>query len=121
MTGRLRLLPAFGLAMALLTLAGIEAVPCCAELVQVQFAGEVTDVTDPLGLFNNTFGVGSPVTGKYAYTPSGMVELPGGTPVSTIYVSAGGSRNLSAALGGITLDTFASPFLRLRLTNGDPV
>ena len=121
MTGEFRIRRAFGLATALLALAGIEAVPCRAESVQVRFTGEVTDVTDTLGLFNNTFAVGSPVTGKYAYTPSGMFELPGATPVSTIYVTAGGSRNLSVNLGGVALESFPSPFLRLRITNDDPV
>jgi hypothetical protein len=110
-----------GLAAALLALAASEAALCRAESVQVRFTGEVTDVTDTLGLFNNTFAVGSPVTGKYAYTPSGMFELPGATPVSTVYVTAGGSRNLSVNLGTVALESIPSPFLRLRITNDDPV
>ena len=116
-----RIRRAFSLAVALMALAAIEAAPCRADSVQVRFTGEVTDVTDTLGLFNNTFAVGSPVTGKYAYTPSGMFELPGATPVFTIYVTAGGSRNLSVNLGGVALDSFPSPLLRLGVTNDDPV
>ena len=71
-----RIRRALGLAAALLAQAAIEAAPCRADSVQVRFTGEVTDVTDTLGLFNNTFAVGSPVNGNYAYTPSGMFELP---------------------------------------------
>jgi hypothetical protein len=114
------ILSAFGLATALLTLVGFEAAPCRAESVQVRFTGEVTSIFDSLGLFNNTFGVGDPVVGFYGYTPSGMFELPGATTTETIFVTAGGSRNLSVNLGGVALETFPSPFLRLRVTNDDP-
>ena len=95
------------------------AVPGRADFIQVGFTGEVTGVSDPLGIFNNTFGVGSPVTGSYAYTPSGMFALPP-TSTAATYLSTAGSRNLLVRLGGVTLQTFPSPFLRLRVTDGDP-
>jgi hypothetical protein len=44
---------------------------------EANFTGQVTDITDPDGVFQGLVTAGTPVTGYYAYDPSAAYYVPG--------------------------------------------